>query len=187
MKPILRNLFMKKLTRDRVVPIISARASWLRFTAIGSLPPSLPKSASRSSRRASRLSLELNSWSIRSLSIRVFRDNRWAMKNAENSGSESIVASIADFAIEVIAFLQRDHRCRSPFRAIEAPLAEELALLKNSDDRFLAVIGQHRRLDPPFLKVTDRVGALALIEDVLILSVFFDRYSNADCSKKNPG
>ena len=31
MKPSFRNLFMKKLTRDRVVPIISASVSWLIF------------------------------------------------------------------------------------------------------------------------------------------------------------
>jgi hypothetical protein len=35
MKPSLRNLFMKKLTRERVVPIISARVSWLTWAAIG--------------------------------------------------------------------------------------------------------------------------------------------------------
>ena len=29
MKPSFRNLFMKKLTREWVVPIISARVSWL--------------------------------------------------------------------------------------------------------------------------------------------------------------
>jgi hypothetical protein len=34
MKPNLRNLFMKKLTRDRVVPIISARVSWLISTQV---------------------------------------------------------------------------------------------------------------------------------------------------------
>ena len=34
MKPSLRNLFMKALTRDRVVPIISARVSWLIFAMI---------------------------------------------------------------------------------------------------------------------------------------------------------
>src|SRR5476651_1998520 len=34
-KPNSRNLFMKKLTRDRVVPIISASVSWLIFAMIG--------------------------------------------------------------------------------------------------------------------------------------------------------
>ena len=46
----LRNLFMKWLTRDRVVPIISASVSWLTFAMIGSGPPSLPKLASQQKR-----------------------------------------------------------------------------------------------------------------------------------------
>jgi hypothetical protein len=52
---------MKKLTRDRVVPIISASVSWLTFAMIGSGLPSLPKFASRRRARARRFSLELNS------------------------------------------------------------------------------------------------------------------------------
>src|SRR6185295_10458203 len=86
-KPSLRNLFMKKLTRDRVVPIISANVSWLNFPTIGTGTPSLPKLARRRSSRARRFSLELNSWSIRSSSIRLFRDSRYVMNNSENSGS----------------------------------------------------------------------------------------------------
>ena len=35
MRPILRNRFMKKLTLDRVVPIISARVPWLTFRMAG--------------------------------------------------------------------------------------------------------------------------------------------------------
>ena len=45
----LRNLFMKWLTRERVVPIISASVSWLIFATRGSGRPSLPKLASSSS------------------------------------------------------------------------------------------------------------------------------------------
>jgi hypothetical protein len=36
MKPNLRNLFMKKLTRERVVPILSAIVSWRSFAITGS-------------------------------------------------------------------------------------------------------------------------------------------------------
>src|SRR5687767_7651708 len=36
MRPSLQNLFMKKLTRERVVPIISASVSWLILAMIGS-------------------------------------------------------------------------------------------------------------------------------------------------------
>jgi hypothetical protein len=43
------------------------------FGLIGCGLPSLPKVASSKSSRASRRSLELNSWSIKSSSIRLFR------------------------------------------------------------------------------------------------------------------
>ena len=63
MKPSFLNLFMKKLTRGRVVPIISASVPWLIFAMMGSGLPSLPKFASSRRARASRFSLELNKWS----------------------------------------------------------------------------------------------------------------------------
>jgi len=43
---------MKKLTRERVVPMISASVSWLICGITSSAVPSLPKLASRSSTRA---------------------------------------------------------------------------------------------------------------------------------------
>jgi hypothetical protein len=43
MNPELAELFMNVLTRDLVVPIISASVSWLIFGIIGSGLPSLPK------------------------------------------------------------------------------------------------------------------------------------------------
>ena len=45
MKPSLRKRFMKKLTRDRVVPIISARVSCVIFGIRDSGSPGLPNSA----------------------------------------------------------------------------------------------------------------------------------------------
>ena len=66
MKPSRWNFFMKKFTRDLVVPTISARVPW----EMGGTGPTgwscLPYRASSSSVRASRFSLELKSWSIRS-------------------------------------------------------------------------------------------------------------------------
>jgi hypothetical protein len=60
MKPNSRNLFMKWLTRDLVVPIISASVSWLIFAMTVSRLPSLPKFANSSKAHARRFSLELN-------------------------------------------------------------------------------------------------------------------------------
>ncbi len=73
MKPSLLNLFMKKLTRGRVVPIISASVPWLIFAVTGSGLPSLPKFASSRRVRAKRFSLELSKWSTRSASTRLLR------------------------------------------------------------------------------------------------------------------
>ena len=70
MNPSWRNLFMKVLTRDRVVPTISASISWLTFPMTGAGAPSLPKFAIRRSTRARRFSLELNSWSTKTRSRR---------------------------------------------------------------------------------------------------------------------
>jgi len=81
------NLFMKWLTRGRVVPTISASVSWLIGVVIGWGPPSLPKFARISSVRANRFSLELKSWWTRSSSTRLFRLRRCVMNRAPNAGS----------------------------------------------------------------------------------------------------
>ena len=52
---------MKALTRDRVVPTISASVAWLTLAMIGSGLPSLPKFAIKRSPLAKRFSLELKS------------------------------------------------------------------------------------------------------------------------------
>src|SRR5260370_37285387 len=59
--PNFRKRFIKKLTRERVVPTISARVSWLILGITVSGTPSLPNRASSSRVRASRFSLELKS------------------------------------------------------------------------------------------------------------------------------
>src|ERR1039458_8333964 len=61
MKPSFLKRFMKKLTRDRVVPIISANTSWLTFGTTVSGLLSLPNCASNNRILASRFSLELKS------------------------------------------------------------------------------------------------------------------------------
>ena len=48
MNPKSRKRFRKKLTRERVVPIISASVSWLIFAMTGSGLDSRPKLASKS-------------------------------------------------------------------------------------------------------------------------------------------
>jgi hypothetical protein len=59
MNPNFLKRFMKKLTRERLVPTISARVSWLIFGKTFSGLPSLPNRAKSKSMRASPFSLEL--------------------------------------------------------------------------------------------------------------------------------
>ena len=60
-KPSLRKRFMKKLTRERVVPIISARVSCVISGINDSGSPGLPNSANNKRILANRFSLELKS------------------------------------------------------------------------------------------------------------------------------
>ena len=65
---------MKKLTRERVVPMIAASVSWLILGTTGFGCPGFPKFASSGNTRTSHFSLELNSWSTRSSSILILRE-----------------------------------------------------------------------------------------------------------------
>ena len=60
-KASLRKRFMKKLTRDLVVPTISAKVSWVIGGINDSGSPVLPNSASNKRILAKRFSLELKS------------------------------------------------------------------------------------------------------------------------------
>ena len=59
--PSLRNLFMKKFTRERVVPTISASVSCESFGSSRGVVSSVPYRARSSKVRARRFSLELKS------------------------------------------------------------------------------------------------------------------------------
>ena len=87
MNPSFLNRFMKKFTRDRVVPTISASVSWEIFGMTRCGVCSSPKRASSSRVRASRFSAELNSWSMRSSSMRTFLVSRCAMNPSDISCS----------------------------------------------------------------------------------------------------
>src|SRR6476646_8906795 len=55
---------------------------------------------------------------------------------------------------------------------IHASFAKELARLWNCDDRFLALLRHDRKLDLAPLNVKNRVGDVALLEDMLIFMEF---------------
>src|SRR5271166_456465 len=143
MKPNLRNLFMKKLTRGRVVPIISASVSWLIFVVIGSGRPSLPKFASSRRVRARRLSLELKDADhLRFLEAHHRRDaHRSSRRQPQRLGNQT-------------AF------------------AEKVPLAKQADYRFPPVLGGHGDFDLAPHDIEDRVGSVSLREDDLSHPIF---------------
>ena len=67
---------------------------------------------------------------------------------------------------------------------IQATFSEELACFQDSDDSFLALLGNNENLDPPRLNVEDRVGDLALHEDGLALREVKDGLSGAYSGEK---
>src|SRR6202035_3284636 len=69
--------------------------------------------------------------------------------------------------------------------AVHAAFAKELAGLQNSDDRFLALLGQNSQFDSSFLNVKHRVGHIALLKHVLILMEFQYLLSGAHFGEKN--
>src|ERR1700737_4153427 len=75
MKPSLLKLVMKWLTRARDAPIICASVSCDTLGSIFWGSSCIPYRASTRRARASRFSLELKSWSIRSSSVRIFRES----------------------------------------------------------------------------------------------------------------
>jgi len=116
---------MKKLTRDRVVPIISASVSWLIFAMIGSGLASLPKFANSSSSRARRFLA-----GIEELIHQVLfnSDSPGQKMRDKNLGKPGLVTEHADDA----RFLQpHDHALRhrrdrryAPWLAGQAPSRE---------------------------------------------------------------
>src|ERR1035438_9618100 len=138
MNPSLRNLFMKKLTRERVVPTIPARVAWLILAMTVSGSPSLPKLASSRSTRASRFSLELNNWSTRSSSMRILRASRCCRNNSANTGSSwstriaatfsSRASELGDMVVQVAMRLTCPPRHPSPKKSPAPSIAMTASL-----------------------------------------------------------
>ena len=68
--------------------------------------------------------------------------------------------------------------------ARQAALAEELASLHNTDDRLLALLGEHGELDPALLDKEYRFRLFALAEDRLVFPVLGDRLAATDMGEK---
>src|ERR1700730_12263418 len=148
MNPSRWNFFMKKLTRDRVVPTISTNVSCEIFgTALTGLS-CLPHRASRQSVRASRFSLELNSWSIRSSSIRMFRASICVMNRSDRACCDPCPRG---------GWCCPTSRSHSPCEGVtrQASFAKEVAGCQHCDDRLSPRLRQHRELHVTLLDVQD--------------------------------
>jgi hypothetical protein len=85
------------------------------------------------------------------------------------------------------AVFDRDRRRHAARMLAETTLAEELPGLQDSDNRLLALAGDHRQLDPPLLDIEDRVRRFPLRVDLLVLVVFLNRFSGAGLRQKGFG
>jgi hypothetical protein len=134
-------MFMNTLTRERVVPIISASVSWLIFPMTGSVLPSLPKFAiSRSPRQP------LFTW-VEELVDQVLLDPRVPSQEEGHKHLREF-RLLLEHAHDCRLFESRDdavHHRRSCGQAQwltgQAPLAEKVALAVERDDRLLASRG----------------------------------------------
>jgi hypothetical protein len=68
--------------------------------------------------------------------------------------------------------------------AIETSLTKKVTRFEDSDDCFLALLGNDGDLDPTFLKVKDRLGGVPLCKDNLVLLIFSYRFSITNFCKK---
>jgi hypothetical protein len=116
-KPSSRNRFMKKLTRDRVVPIIP-REGFLRDT--GNQDIRALRLAVSSKRSAKRFSLEFKSWSTKSAWVPMLRASGDLTNTSEEVCSSCITRKNSAFSIlsTVQAVMAVAVAVRNPVRVI---------------------------------------------------------------------
>ena len=176
---------MKKLTRDRVVPIISARVSWLIFGIIGSRRAFLAEV-----RQQQKHSGKAFLARIEQLVDEVRFD---ADAAAEQMGNEHLgeCGFLMDHADNGRLFQSHDNGVRhgrDRRDALRLPgktsLAEEFVRSKDGDDGFLALLGNDGELHLALLDVKDRIRSVALRKNDLPLAVFGDAPAVADAGEK---
>ena len=163
---------MKKLTRDRVVPIISASVSWLTFAMIGSGRPSLPKFASKQKRPRQAFLAR-----IEQLIDQILLDAAVAGQQVRDKqlGKRRF---FVDHARDVRLRYSRDHAVRqcgdgrqAERLSGQAALAEEIARPQKCDYGFLALLGDDGLLDLATVNVENGIRSIALPVDNLILPI----------------
>ena len=147
MKPNFRNLFMKKLTRDRVVPIISASVSWLTFAITGSGLTFLAKIRQQKKRPCQALLARIEQLIDQSASTRMVRAKRCEMNISENAGSSWRTRIMAAFSSRMIshsviaAAVAMRRGC-----PVRHPSPQNSSGPQDCDDGFLALLGNNGEL-----------------------------------------
>ena len=153
---------MKKLTRDLVVPIISARVPWLTFAITGSGLPSLPKFADLEQPRQAllarieqlidqvRFNPDIPSEEMRYEQLGKFR---FVMEHTHHSG-----------LIEPHYFghCDRGHRRKATRLAGQVAPHQEIPLLWRATHGFLALLGNHGDLALAVHDVKDSICRISL-------------------------
>ena len=178
---------MKKLTRDRVVPIISASVLTKRnVDRRGAAFLAEIRKQQEQARQPSFAGIEQLIDQI------VFDTDVARQKIGDEKGGKPgfgakrrLHRGFCDRSNQ--AFFHRMARRCADSRTIEAGFPEELPFGENGDDRFLAVLGQYRDLDLAVLDEKHGVGDVALAENLLVFRVPFDRLSRPCPAKKSPG
>ena len=162
---------MKVLTRDRVVPTISASVSWL--TAItGSGFPSLPNCAIKRSTLAQTLLAR-----IEELIDQILLDPSVASQNVRHEHLRELRLFVEHahdcHLIEPHddAVRHRHGRRQSQRLASQATLAEEIAVPVKGDDGLFPPLGYDVDLYLALSDVEDRIRRLSLGEDFLVLAI----------------
>ena len=180
---------MKKLTRDRVVPIISASVSWLSVIGIGGAPPSSPKFAStqQQARQPSFAGIEqlvdqvVFDPAVSGQQIgdeergkpRLRIEGRKHRRSCYR-GDHAVFHGLARRGASVPRLRDMPRRRTAP-----PPKIPTTASLPCSDSTVIFTL--------PFWMKNTVVGDVALAEYLLVLGVSLDRLSSPDPAQKSPG
>src|SRR5260370_31228958 len=176
---------MKKLTRDRVVPIISRQ----RFLTERS--HDRPRSAFLAEiRKQKKKSGETLFARIKQLVDQVLFNSTVPSQQIrhEQFGKLCLIMNGGDHGRLLYAsnhgFIERPRGCHAQRMAIQTSFAEKMPGSQDCNHRFLALLGNDGEVDLALLDVKNGVGDLPLRENNLILSIFGYRFSFAHLGEK---
>src|SRR3984893_6930587 len=185
MKPKFLNLFMKKLTRGRVVPTISASVSWLILAMIGS---GLLLSIVRQQKEKPREALFAG---VEQLIDQVGFDTTVACHQMGHKllGERHLGTEDADqgglLHPHDRRFSHRRGRRKAQRLPDQASLGKKVARFKDGKDGLLSMVRSDGKFDLAFLDVKNRVGRLSLRKDRYSLLILGNGSSAIRRGEKN--